>query len=150
MSKKEERVWQYLVQHRKAEYAEVAEACGVDIEFVKQLVARIGSDNWRDDYEFSYAAAKINYEFSRAGILDTAKSYVTKDRAADHGDMEDNFRTIASYWNTHLGIDFIEPQDVAVMMTMLKLARIRQNEKHLDNWVDACGYMACGGEIVSK
>jgi hypothetical protein len=49
MSKKEERVWQYLVQHRNAEYAEVAEACGVDIAFVKQLVARIGSDNWREE-----------------------------------------------------------------------------------------------------
>ena len=140
MSKKEERVWQYLVQHRNAEYAEVAEACGVDIAFVKSLVSRIGSDNWREE----------TTAWSRAKVLDTAKDYVTKDRAADHGDMEDNFRTIASYWNTHLGIDFIEPQDVAVMMTMLKLARIRQNEKHLDNWVDACGYMACGGEIVSK
>jgi len=150
MSKKEEKVWQYLLANRKAEYAEVAEACGVDIEFVKQLVSRIGSDNWREDMEFSYAVSKINYEFSRAGILDTAKDYVTRDRAADHGDMEDNFRTIASYWNTHLGIDFIEPQDVAVMMTLLKIARIKQNEKHIDNWVDACGYMACGGEIVSK
>lgn len=142
MSKKEERVWQYLVQHRNAEYAEVAEACGVDIAFVKSLVNRIGSDNWREDI--------VKHTFCRSGILETAKKYVTKDRAADHGDMEDNFRTIATYWNTHLGIDFIEPQDVAVMMTMLKLARIRQNETHIDNWIDACGYMACGGEIVSK
>jgi len=146
MSKKEEKVWQYLLANRKAEYAEVAEACGVDIEFVKQLVSRIGSDNWREEVSL---ASVVNY-YERADILDTAKEYVTKDRAADHGDMEDNFRTIASYWNTHLGIDFIEPQDVAVMMTMLKIARIRQNEKHLDNWIDACGYMACGGEIVSK
>jgi len=143
MSKKEERVWQYLLQHRGAEYAEVAEACGVDIEFVKQLVSRIGSDNWREEIENSHV-------MDRAAVLDTAKEYVTKDRAADHGDMKANFRTIAEYWNTHLGIHLIEPQDVAVMMTLLKLARIKQNEKHLDNWIDACGYMACGGEIVSK
>jgi len=140
MSEKEEKVWHYLVQHRNADYADVAEACGVDIAFVKGLVGRIGSDNWREE----------TTAWSRAKVLDTAKEYVTKDRAADHGSMEDNFQTVATYWNTHLGIDFIEPQDVAVMMTMLKLARIRQNEKHLDNWVDACGYMACGGEIVSK
>ena len=144
MSKKEERVWQYLVQHRNAEYAEVAEACGVDIEFVKQLVSRIGSDNWRESVEWSKT---LNY-YDRSDILNTAKKYVTQDRAADHGSMEDNFRTIASYWNTHLGIDFIEPQDVAVMMTMLKLARIKSNDKHMDNWIDACGYMACGGEIM--
>ena len=146
MSKKEEKVWQYLVQNRKADYADVAEACGVDIAFVKSLVQRIGSDNWREEVCLSDV---VNY-YERADILDTAKEYVTKDRAADHGDMEDNFLTIAAYWNTHLGIHSIGPQDVAVMMTLLKLARIKQNEKHIDNWVDACGYMACGGEIVSK
>ena len=32
----------------------------------------------------------------RADCLDTAKAYVTKDRANDHGDMEDNFATIAT------------------------------------------------------
>lgn len=143
MSKKEEKVWQFLLANRKADYAEVAEACGVDIDFVKRLVGRIGSGNWREELETPNV-------MGRAAVLDTAKDYVTRDRAADHGDMEDNFRTIASYWNTHLGIDFIEPQDVAVMMNLLKVARIRQNEKHLDNWIDACGYMACGGEIVSK
>lgn len=143
MSKKEEKVWQYLLANRKADYVEVAMACGVDVEFVVQLVNRISSDNWREEIENPHM-------MGRAAVLDTAKDYVTRDRAADHGDMEDNFRTIASYWNTHLGIDFIEPQDVAVMMTLLKIARIRQNEKHLDNWIDACGYMACGGEIVSK
>ena len=142
MSKKEEKVWQFLLANRKADYAEVAEACGVDIDFVKRLVDRIGSENWREEVT---APQQI-----RADILDTAKDYVTKDRAADHGDMEDNFLTIAAYWNTHLGIHSIGPQDVAVMMTLLKLARIKQNEKHIENWVDACGYMACGGEIVSK
>ena len=165
MSKKEEKVWRYLLQHRNADYAEVAEACGVDIEFVKQIVSRIGSDNWReeankeillgnysiDDVKKTVAAAKkMATQIDRATILDTAKDYVTKDRAADHGDMEDNFLTIAAYWNTHLGIHSIGPQDVAVMMTLLKIARIRQNEGHIDNWVDACGYMACGGEIVSN
>ena len=145
MSKKEEKVWQFLLANRKADYAEVAEACGVDIDFVKRLVDRIGSENWREE-------VPTEQKWDRAKVLDTAKGYVTKDRAADHGDMEDNFRTIASYWNTHLGLieGFIEPHDVAVMMTLLKVARIKQNEKHLDNWVDACGYMACGGEIVSK
>ena len=140
MTEKEERVWAYLVENRKADNAEVAAACGVKIEFVKNLIDRIGSDNWREETTV----------MGRAKILDTAKDYVTRDRAADHGSMEDNFQTVATYWNAHLGIDWIEPQDVAVMMTMLKLARIRQNEHHLDNWIDACGYMACGGEIMGK
>ena len=144
MSKKEEKVWQYLLANRKADYAEVAEACGVDIDFVKRLVDRIGSENWREEIETPNV-------MGRAAVLDTAKEYVTKDRAADHGDMEDNFQRIALYWNAHLGlIDFIKTEDVAAMMALLKIARIHSNPTHIDNWIDACGYMACGGEIVSK
>lgn len=85
----------------------------------------------------------------RAEILDTAKTYVTKDRAADHGDMEDNFQTIAEYWSVHLGVD-VYASDVAVMMTLLKLARLRNNPTHMDNWVDGCGYLACGGELADE
>jgi hypothetical protein len=44
----------------------------------------------------------------------------------------------------------ITATDVAVMMTLLKIARIRSNPHNLDNWVDACGYMACGGEIAAE
>jgi hypothetical protein len=35
-------------------------------------------------------------------------------------------------------------------MTLLKIARIASNPRHADNWVDACGYMACGGEVATK
>jgi hypothetical protein len=85
----------------------------------------------------------------RAEILDTAKSYVTKDRAADHGDMEDNFATIAAFWSTYLKVE-VKAHDVAAMMQLLKIARIKSNPAHLDNWVDSAGYSACGGEIVTK
>ena len=54
---------------------------------------------------------------NRAEILDDAKQKVTVDRAADHGDMEDNFSTIAAYWTTHLGTQ-VSAHDVAVMMTL--------------------------------
>ena len=83
----------------------------------------------------------------RADCLDTAKAYVTKDRANDHGDMEDNFATIATYWSTHLG-QRIEPQDVGVMMALLKVARIKSNPFHEDNYVDGAGYLACAAECV--
>lgn len=86
---------------------------------------------------------------NRAEILDTAKAYVTKDRAADHGDMEDNFATIAAFWSTYLNTP-VNAHDVAAMMNLLKVARIRQNPGHDDNWVDGAGYLACGGEIVGR
>ena len=98
MTKKEEKVWDYLLKNRKAENAEVANACDVDIHFVKNLISRIGSENWREE-------VPVEQTWDRAKVLDTAKGYVTKDRAADHGDMEDNFQRIAVYWNAHLGLD---------------------------------------------
>jgi hypothetical protein len=86
---------------------------------------------------------------NRADILATASKYVTKDRAATHGDAEDNFRRIADLWNTYLGVDDITSIDVAVMLALLKVARIRSNPTHADNWIDIAGYAACGGEIAT-
>jgi len=85
----------------------------------------------------------------RADILQTATDYVTRDRAADHGDLEDNFQAIASLWSVYLQHP-VTPVDVGVMMTLLKVARIRGNPAHMDNFVDAAGYMACAGEIASN
>ena len=85
---------------------------------------------------------------SRSLILDTAKEYVTKDRANTHGDAERNFGLIAAYWSAHLDAN-VTATDVAIMMTLMKLARAKANPAHADNWVDGCGYLACGGEIAT-
>lgn len=87
---------------------------------------------------------------NRAEILDTAKQYVTQDRAAQHGDAEDNFRRIAALWNAYLDPEgtFITPEDVAAMMALLKIARLSSNPKNMDSWTDGAGYLACGGEIA--
>jgi hypothetical protein len=85
----------------------------------------------------------------RSEILDTAKQYVNVDRAAQHGDAEKNFGVISSYWSAHLDHP-VTAADVAVMMTLMKLARIKANPAHLDSWVDGCGYLACGGEIATE
>ncbi len=85
---------------------------------------------------------------NRAEILDTAKTYVTKDRAATHGDAEKNFGLIATYWTAHLDVN-VTAIDVAVMMTLFKLARAKSNIGNAENWIDGCGYLACGGEIAT-
>lgn len=87
---------------------------------------------------------------NRSEILDTAKEYVTKDRAADHGDMEKNFSKIAAYWAIHLGERLngpIDATDVTIMMALLKVARAGTNPAHLDSWTDICGYASLGGEL---
>ena len=88
----------------------------------------------------------MGVEVNRSEILDTAKEYVTKDRAATHGDAERNFGLIAAYWSAHLNRN-ISPHDVAVMMTLMKLARMKSNPAHVDSAIDAAGYSALAGEI---
>ena len=86
---------------------------------------------------------------TRSEILDTAKEYVTKDRAAQHGDMESNLTMIANLWSVFLDTK-IEPHQVGVCMTLLKIARIKSTPENADHWEDSCGYMACGGELIAK
>lgn len=84
---------------------------------------------------------------TRAAILDEAKAIVTRDRNGAYGEPEDLFAVIAALWSVHLGYA-VNRTDVALMMTMLKLARIRANPGHRDSWVDAAGYLACGAEVA--
>jgi len=86
---------------------------------------------------------------NRAEILDTAKTYVTKDRNTTHGNPENSFGIIAAYWSAHINKN-ITAADVAVMMTLLKLARIKTNAANEDNWIDGAGYLACGGELATE
>ena len=63
--------------------------------------------------------------------------------------MEDNFREIAELWTQYID-HTITSIDVSVMMALLKIARLKSNSTNPDNWIDACGYMACGGELATK
>lgn len=83
---------------------------------------------------------------NRAEILDTAKEFITKDRQATHGSAEDNFGLIAAYWSAHLNKN-ITAHDVAVMMALFKLARMKSNPAHIDSAQDLCGYGAIAGEL---
>ncbi len=42
----------------------------------------------------------------------------------------------------------IEPHDVAVLVLLLKVARLINSPEHMDNWTDIAGYAACGWEAV--
>ena len=84
---------------------------------------------------------------NRAEILAAASHAVTVDRDATHGNPEDTFASIANLWSSYLGED-IGCADVAAMMILLKLARMKGNPSYADNWIDIAGYAACGGEIA--
>lgn len=83
----------------------------------------------------------------RAQVLDAAKAAVTQDRQASYGPPEESFERIARLWSAYLGWT-LQPSDVALMMALLKVARVQGNPAHRDNYVDLAGYAACGAEIA--
>jgi len=49
MTMKEEYVWRYILANRKASPHQIAKATGMSVEYVEQLLARISSENWREE-----------------------------------------------------------------------------------------------------
>lgn len=83
---------------------------------------------------------------NRIETLDSAKKIITTDRDDQYGRPEDNFQRISIMWSAYLGVQ-LEAKDVAAMMIMLKTARIASGHNKDDNWIDICGYAACGCEV---
>lgn len=86
---------------------------------------------------------------TRAETLDKAKQCVCGMREKEYGSPENNFHVIADLWGIYMGIEFTAT-DVAMMMALLKIARIRSGSASEDSFVDLAGYAACGAEIASK
>jgi len=64
---------------------------------------------------------------TRSYILQKAKQCVCGQREQDYGSPENNFQTISDLWKAYKGIDFT-PTDVAMMMALLKIARIKTGD----------------------
>lgn len=95
---------------------------------------------------------------TRAEILDAAKKIVTGEREKQYGSPEDNFAVIARFWEVYLsercvggGAEVtLNPDDVAMLMTLMKVARIMTGTFKGDSYIDACGYLACAAEIAGR
>ena len=85
----------------------------------------------------------------RVDILHTAEKCVCSQREQDYGSPENNFQTIADFWSVYKGVKF-SASDVAMMMALLKVARIKSGGGTEDSFVDLAGYAACGGELVTE
>jgi hypothetical protein len=90
-------------------------------------------------------------EITRKSILAEAEKCVCTSRQEEYGSIENNFSLIARLWREYLDTDKpITAHDVAVMMALLKIARIASGQTKEDNYVDLCGYAACAGEIAAN
>lgn len=84
----------------------------------------------------------------REECLRRANEIVNGQREQQYGTPEDNFKMIAEMWSAYLETD-VSTVDVAMMMSLLKIARISTGTFKEDSFIDLAGYAACGYEIAS-
>jgi hypothetical protein len=83
----------------------------------------------------------------RDDVLAKAGELINGDRKEDYGDAYLNHMRIAEFWNNYLETENkITPTDVAMMMLLVKVARLMHTYKE-DSFVDICGYAALAGEM---
>lgn len=108
--------------------------------------------NWPD-----WAARGAGPASQRGQVLLDAHKVINGERQNVYGSPEDSFALIARYWQTYLesaGVVVIKDtqprslaaEDVALMMTLFKIAR-EANQHKADNIVDAAGYLGIYGSM---
>lgn len=84
----------------------------------------------------------------RVKLLDEAADRIAG-KGDEYGSPEDNFKGIAGLWSEYLGFELF-PHDVALMMTLLKVARLKSDPSHRDSMLDIAGYAGCLVEVAPK
>lgn len=84
---------------------------------------------------------------TRAAVLNAANNHVNGDRNNQYGDPTQDFKRTAAMWSAYLGVE-VQPHDVAAMMGLLKISRIKWSPQKADSWEDLAGYAACGAEAA--
>lgn len=87
----------------------------------------------------------------RQRLLEEAIGTICRDRNEEYGGPESSFQTIADFWNVYnqrRQPGPITPGDVALMMDLMKTARLCTNPKHTDSVRDKAGYSGCYAEVA--
>ena len=139
---KKDKVWEVLLANPNMPTAFVAKRAGCSPNYVNVLRQSVGTPKEVFEEE------ENKKQFNRSKILQSADTLVSKDRADEHGEAMHNFVAIGDLWNAYLGLNkFITPQDVPMMLALLKMARTKENPDNADNYRDLCGYGALAGEV---
>ena len=71
---------------------------------------------------------------------------ITTERNKTHGDRITNHGNISQLWSWYLKRE-VTAYDVAMMMSLLKIARTKTGNPNKDDLVDGAAYLAIAGEI---
>lgn len=81
-------------------------------------------------------------------MLSKADNLIQGQRQNDYGDTLQNFSQIAMLWQGTLATKLapgqaITPEDVALCMIQVKIARLAKSPDHSDSIMDVAGYAGC-------
>lgn len=86
----------------------------------------------------------------RASIFSEAEQTINGPRAEDYGDASESFDRIGALWSAYLRT-FISPADVAMMMALLKMVRLKHSGfTHHDSFVDLLGYVGLAHKVSGE
>lgn len=136
-----------VVADSKGLIGEIVQATDSKFAFPYQIREQSGSIGSYREFPDMRLADTERLDGIRDSILSTAADLISGQRAKDYGDAAENFQRIADLWRPVLGVDVTREQ-VALCLTQLKVSRLITSPAHQDSWIDACGYLALGGEIA--
>lgn len=89
---------------------------------------------------------------TRSELLPFADSLIHGDRENEYGSKLTNFTQIAMLFQGTLATKLlpgarITPEDVALLMIQVKVARLAKSPDHTDSVVDIAGYAGCYDEL---
>ena len=116
----------------------VAQACGVEVweatYWVDDEIA-----GWRVAPELTPSLLFNPQKYNNETICQEADRLVSTDRQGIYGPPHLDFARTAAMWAGYMGVEFA-PEDVAMMMVLLKVSRLKQSPGHRDSVVDIAGY----------
>jgi len=82
-------------------------------------------------------------------ILEEAQRLIHGDRNKNYGHPRENFSDIAALFSGYLGVE-VSDIDVANLMILVKVARVKGTGYHRDSFVDIAGYAGCVERIYEE
>lgn len=88
---------------------------------------------------------------SKPTILQEAQAAVYGERGDTYGHPSLNFERTAELWQAHMcnrKPGLMRVDDVAIMLALMKIARLEETPEHRDGWADLAGYAECGARVM--
>lgn len=136
MSPSEQTIWRYKVEKPDATADEIAAIHHLDLDYVKSVLARVSSPPEVPE---------------RVRLLRRGIELTSGDRNRTYGDPWDNLTDCAQMWEAYLSAKLkcdihLVAEDVANMMSLVKMTRSFYGTYHDDNYLDSAVYQAIAGE----